>query len=144
MKSKLFIILCAGLLVAQASAAATIDIHMKNKGTDGAMVFEPGFVLAQPGDTIHFIADDKGHDVASITGMLPEGAEPLKGEMSKDLSVVLTVEGLYGIKCSPHFGLGMVGLIQVGAAANYDTAVAVVQKGKAKVRFDADFAQVTK
>ncbi|MEO6300421.1 MAG: pseudoazurin [Paracoccaceae bacterium] len=144
MRVHAFAITIAALLLAGAATAATIDIHMKNKGTDGAMVFEPGFVVAQPGDTINFISDDKGHNVETIAGMLPDGAEALKSKASEAYSVTLTTEGLYGIKCTPHFGLGMVGLIQVGAATNYDAAVAVVQKGKAKTRLDADFALVTR
>ena len=134
----------AVLLMGSAASAATIDIHMMNKGTDGAMVFEPGYVLAQPGDTINFISDDKGHNVETIVGMLPDGAEPLKSKLSEAYSVTLTVEGLYGIKCTPHLYMGMVALIQVGAASNYDAALAVVQKGKAKTRMDADFVLVTR
>ena len=134
----------AAMLLASAATAATFDIHMRNKGTEGAMVFEPGFVFAQPGDTINFVPDDKAHDVETIAGMLPEGAEPMKSKPSDAYSVTLTVEGLYGIKCTPHFPMGMVALIQVGAASNYDAAMAVVLKGKAKTRMDADFALVTR
>lgn len=132
------------LLLSGAANAATIDIHLKNKGAEGTMVFEPAFVVAAPGDTINFIPDDKGHDVISIDGMLPAGAEPIKGEMGMDLSVVLTAEGLYGVKCTPHYGMGMVALIQVGAATNLEAAQAVTQKGKAKARFEALFAQVAR
>lgn len=132
------------LLLTGVASAASFDIHMKNKGADGAMVFEPAFVAAAVGDTINFISDDKGHNVETIKGMLPDGAEPLKSKMSEDFSVTLTVEGLYGIKCTPHYALGMVGLIQVGKPVNLDAASAVEQKGKAKTRFEPLFAAVVK
>ena len=46
--------------------------------------------------------------------MIPEVAEPWKGKINEEITVTFTQEGIYGYKCQPHFGLGMVGLIQVG------------------------------
>ncbi len=130
-------------LVAGASHAAEVEIQMLNKGADGAMVFEPAFVKVQPGDTVTFVAKDKGHDVEAIKEMLPDGAEPFKGKMNEDLSVTVTAPGLYGVKCTPHFAMGMVALIQVGdAPANLDAAKAVKLPKKAQERMDAAFAQV--
>ena len=134
----------AAVFLANAVAAASFDIHMKNKGAQGAMVFEPAFVQAAPGDTINFIVDDKGHNVESIVGMVPDGAEAFKSKLNQQFSITLTVEGLYGVKCTPHYLLGMVALIQVGAASNYDAAAAVKQLGKAKTRFEPLLAQVVK
>jgi pseudoazurin len=116
---------------------------MLNKGAEGAMVFEPAFVRAAVGDTVTFVSPDKGHNAESIEGMLPEGVEPFKSEMSKDFTLTLTAEGVYGIKCTPHYAMGMVALIQVGAPVNLDAVADVVQKGKAKTRFEPLFAQVT-
>lgn len=136
-------ILSAGLaLMAGFASAAEFEVKMMNKGTSGPMVFEPAFVAAQPGDVINFVSTDKGHNVEAIAGMLPEGVEPFKSDMSKDFSLTVTVEGLYGIKCTPHFGMGMVGLIQVGAPVNLEAAKAVPQKGKAAKRFEEVFVQV--
>lgn len=137
----MFSLVAAGLL-ASAAPAATIEVHMLNKGADGAMVFEPGFVAAQPGDIIRFVATDKGHNVEAIKGMLPEGVEVFKSKMGETFELTPTVEGVYGVKCTPHAGMGMVGLIQVGAPINLETAKAVPQKGKAAARFEADFAQI--
>ena len=78
----------------------------------------------------------------SIKGMLPDGVEPFKSEMGKDFILTLTTEGLYGVKCTPHYAMGMVALIQVGAPVNLDAAAAVMQKGKAKTRFEPLVAQV--
>jgi len=124
------------------ASAADHQIQMLNKGEAGAMVFEPGFVQAAPGDTITFVATDKGHNAETIAGMIPEGAETFKSAFGQNLTVTLTAEGVYGVKCLPHFSMGMVALIQVGAPTNLDAAKAVAAPPKAKERFDGYFAQV--
>ena len=74
--------------------------------------------------------------------MFPEGAEKFKSKMNKEFSITLDQEGLYGIKCTPHYSMGMVALIQVGDPVNLEAAEAVKQKGKAKKRFLPLFEQV--
>jgi pseudoazurin len=143
MFSKLTITALAMMLLGGAAIAENFDVQMLNKGAKGAMVFEPAFVRAAVGDTVTFVSLDKGHNAESIEGMLPEGVEPFKSEMSKDFTLTLTAEGVYGIKCTPHYAMGMVALIQVGAPVNLDAVADVVQKGKAKTRFEPLFAQVT-
>lgn len=132
----------AALLLAPAAFAENFDVLMLNKGTEGAMVFEPAFVKAAVGDTITFISTDKGHNAEAIKGMLPEGAEEFKSKLGADFVLTLSAEGLYGIKCTPHYTMGMVALIQAGAPVNRDVATAVVHKGKAKTRFEPLFAQI--
>lgn len=141
-----------GMLVAAATlatafagvaSAADFEVKMLNKGTDGAMVFEPSFVQAQPGDVIHFVATDKGHDVESVKGMLPEGVEPFKAKMNENFDLAVTTEGVYGIKCTPHFPMGMVALVVVGdPSSNLDAAKAVKNPKKAQERFDMAFAKI--
>ena len=142
MFAKLTIASVAALLMATASFAENFEVHMLNKGTDGAMVFEPAFVKAAVGDTVTFISKDKGHNVESIEGMLPDGVEAFKSAMGEEFVLTLSAEGLYGVKCTPHYTMGMVALIQAGAPVNLDAAAAVQQKGKAKARFEPLFAQV--
>ena len=135
-------LIAAFALTAGIATAAEFEVKMLNKGVAGAMVFEPAFVAVQPGDIINFVSVDKGHNVESIKDMLPEGVEAFKSEMSKDFSMTMTTEGLYGIKCTPHVAMGMVAMIQVGAPSNLDAMKAVPQKGKAAKRFEEIFAQV--
>ncbi|PVB61581.1 pseudoazurin [Labrenzia sp. 011] len=125
-----------------AAFAETHEVKMLNKGEAGSMVFEPDYIAAEPGDTIVFVSVDKGHNAEGIKGMLPDGVPAFKSKMSKDFSLVVEAEGVYGIKCTPHYGMGMVALIQVGEATNLDDALAVKQRGKAKKRFEAIFAKV--
>ena len=103
-----------GLLVrSRRVLAAEHEVQMLHKGPEGQRNwFEPAIVYAQPGDTIHFVATDKGHNSAAV--VVPDGAEEWKGKLSQDVAVTLDVPGLYSYKCTPHFGLGMVGLVAVG------------------------------
>lgn len=109
----------AGVALLSISAqAAEFEVKMLNKGSDGqVMMFEPAFLRVQPGDTVRFIPTDKGHDAETIPGMLPDGAQPFKGKLSEELKVTFQTPGLYGYRCLPHFGMGMVGLIAVGNTA---------------------------
>lgn len=132
----------AAMAITGGAQAADHQIQMLNKGDKGAMVFQPDFVQAAPGDTITFVPTDKGHDAETIKGMIPEGAEPFKGKISQELTVTLDKEGVYGVKCTPHYGMGMVALIVVGKPANLEEAKAVKQIGKAKPRFAELFEQV--
>ena len=112
--------------------AAEPEVKMLNKGPEGQRNwFEPAVVLAQPGDTIHFVAADKGHNSAAV--VVPDGAEEWKGKLSQDISVTLDVPGLYSYKCTPHFGLGMVGLVAVGDfSINLDAVKGARYPGKAR------------
>lgn len=123
--------------------AANFDVQLLNKGAAGAMVFEPSLVKVAVGDTVTFKPTDKGHNVESIKGMLPEGAEEIKGKTGVELVVTFTVPGAYGLKCMPHYAMGMVALVIVGdAPANLDAVKAVKNPRAAQVRFDADFAEL--
>ena len=127
---------------ALAAGGAVHEVRMLNRGADGAMVFEPAFIAAEPGDTIRFLPSDKGHNVEGIDGMLPEGVESFRTDFNEVFELTVEAEGLYGIKCTPHYAMGMVALIQVGEAVNLDAAEGVTQRGKAAERFETLFAQV--
>ncbi len=132
----------AGLLLSGAAQAADHQVQMLNKGEKGAMVFQPDFIVAAPGDTVTFVPTDKGHDAESIKDMVPEGAQPFKGKMNEQITVTLDKEGVYGVKCTPHYAMGMVALIVVGKPTNLEQAKTVKQAGKAKKVFEGLFAQV--
>lgn len=129
-------------LASGGAQAADHQVQMLNKGERGAMVFQPDFITAAPGDTVTFLPTDKSHDAESVKGMLPAGAEPFKGKMSEKITVTVDAEGVYGVKCTPHYGMGMVALIIVGKPANLAEAQAVKHPGKAKKAFEALLAQV--
>jgi pseudoazurin len=142
-RSTFVLAVLAVLGAANVAAAAEIEVKMLNKGAEGFMVFEPSFVKAEPGDTVKFVATDKGHNVETIAGMLPEGASPVAGKMGQDLSVKFEKPGVYGVKCTPHYGMGMVAMVVVGTPANQDAAKAVNHPGKAKQVFTAMFGRLS-
>jgi pseudoazurin len=106
-----------GLILAAPALAEDHQVQMLNKDSEGrAMQFEPAFPKIAPGDTVTFVPLDKGHNSESILTLMPEGAEPWKGKINEEITVTFDTEGFFAYKCQPHFGLGMVGLIQVGEA----------------------------
>lgn len=117
---------------AGAAMAAEVEVKMLNKGTEGMMVFEPALVKIEPGDTVKFVASDKGHNAESIKGMFPANATPFGGRSDEDVTVTFDKPVAYGVKCMPHYGVGMVGLIVVGTPGNLAEAKTVPQTGKAK------------
>jgi pseudoazurin len=120
----------AGLILAAAPVGAKeYQVKMLNKGADGSlMVFEPAFLQVAPGDTVKFLATQKGHNAESIVGMAPAGAVAFKGKINEEITVRFIKGGVYGYKCLPHLGMGMVGIIQVGGATNKADASAAAAK----------------
>ena len=74
-------------LAAGPAFAANFEVLMLNKGEAGAMVFEPALVQLEPGDTVTFVATDKGHNAETIKDLIPEGATPFKGKINEEIVV---------------------------------------------------------
>lgn len=143
MKSLIALAIAAGM--ATTASAAEHTVKMVNKDSEGRpMQFEPAYLKVAPGDTVTFVATDKGHNSESILGMIPDAAQTWKGKINQEVTVTLDAEGLYGFKCTPHLAMGMVGLIEVGdSAANLEQVEAVKLPGKAKARMAELLAQAT-
>ena len=74
---------------------------------------------------------------------IPEGAEGFAGKINEEIEIVLDVEGLYGVKCKPHFNMGMVMTIAVGDVAQTpDTYFEGRIPKKALARFDTQLANL--
>ncbi|RJL10558.1 pseudoazurin [Paracoccus siganidrum] len=130
-------------LAALPALAAEHEVQMLNRGEAGPMVFEPAFIRAEPGDVIRFLPTDKSHNVESIKEILPEGVEVFKSRINDAFDLTVTEAGLYGVKCTPHLGMGMVALIQVGEGPfDLETAQTVKLPKKARERLDEAIAQV--
>ncbi|MBS0253214.1 MAG: pseudoazurin [Proteobacteria bacterium] len=134
----------AAVSTSHAANAAEHVIEMRNKDDAGnTMVFVPGFVKAEVGDTIKFVPTDKGHNAQSVPNIWPADVPEVKGAFSREVVFKAEKDGLYVFKCLPHFGMGMVALIQVGKPTNLDAVKSFVATGKAKQRLDAEVAKVT-
>jgi pseudoazurin len=57
---------------------------------------------------------------------------PFAGKSGEDITVTFDKPGVYGVKCLPHYGMGMVAMVVVGTPTNVDAAKAIPQVGKAK------------
>ncbi len=108
----------AAFALASPAAAADHVVKMLNKGKAGMMVYEPALIKVALGDTVTFVPTDKSHNAESINGMLPAGAAAFKGKMNQPVKVTFAKPGLYGYKCLPHYGMGMVGVVVVGNAGS--------------------------
>ena len=140
------VITFSALIGVGSAFAATHEVLMLNKNPDDKKqrnVFYPNILKIEVGDTVKFISKSKGHNTESYKKTLPEGAEKWKSKISKDFEITYTAEGTYAYKCTPHAGMGMVGLILVGDhTVNYDAVKSAKYRGKAKKVFPKLFEKV--
>lgn len=144
-----FVAASASLMLARPGLAQTAhEVQMLNKHPDNArlrQVFFPRVLVVQPGDSVQFLAVDRGHNSAVIKGMIPDGAEGWNGRINDDVEVVLDVPGFYGYQCTPHASVGMVGLVVVegeGMSANLEAAQGVRQRGRAQAAWEEIWEEV--
>ena len=78
------------------------------------MVFKPAVLKINPGDTVTWKASNPGHNTASINEMSPDNALQWDGKINEEVKITFSKEGVYGYKCTPHYILGMVGIVSVG------------------------------
>jgi pseudoazurin len=108
------------------------------------MVFEPGFIKIAPGDTVTFVPTDKGHNVETYKGLIPDGAPEFKSKPSEQFQQKFDIAGDYVVRCTPHAPMGMVALIQVGdAPANLNAIKTASLPNMIRKRLDADLAKAT-
>ena len=128
-----------GLLFAEGHTVHEVMMYNKDPAdSKRKMVFTPDILEVNAGDVVRFVSAQKGHNSASIKGMLPDGAEKWKGKINKEIEVKFSVPGFYGYQCTPHASSGMVGLIIVqgeGKLNNLEAARSVKHRGKAKKVF---------
>ncbi|MEM9429334.1 MAG: pseudoazurin [Pseudomonadota bacterium] len=128
------------------AAEGTHSVLMLNADCEDSNVlnvFTPSILRIAPGESVTFVPTDAGHNSASKRGMIPEGAEPWNGGIDEALTVTLTVPGLYGYLCLPHYEMGMVGLIVVGDdLSNLQAAKKARHPGDARKAFRALLAEL--
>ncbi len=140
--------LCICLLLTNDIYSAEHQIKMLSSSNGQMMVFEPPVLEINKGDTVRWISTQPGHNSVSINEMLPEGAMSWEGGVNEEISVDFNAEGVYGYKCTPHYILGMVGLIIVGDPKhNFDSAKKFATEAEKKFatgkdRFTKYFSEV--
>jgi pseudoazurin len=131
-----------GCFLALPAKSEEIQVKELNRGPGGLFVFDPELVRIRPGDTITFVAADKGHEVHTVTGMIPAGAASFDAKMSENATVTFTEPGVYVIVCKPHAALGMVAVIVVGDPVNIDKIDPSALPGKAKAKLQGLLEQI--
>lgn len=150
MLRKLFItaiaITLSSMIGLNAAFAEVHEVLMLNKNPYDKKqrnVFYPAILKIAPGDTVKFISKSKGHNTQSDKKAIPEGVTNWKSKISKDFEITFDKDGTYSYFCTPHRGMGMVGLILVGDyKVNYDAVKATKQRGKAKKAYKILYEQV--
>ena len=119
--------------LAYASEPQNLVIEMLNKRDDGQkMVYSMDVAKIEVGDTITWVPTSKGHNVEIVAA--PEGFDiPKKSKNNKEVSIEFTVPGIYYYWCTPHKGMGMIGLVVVdGDTSNKDAIAKAKAMGKSK------------
>jgi pseudoazurin len=141
---RLSIAIAALLAIAPAGARAAEHVvkMLNDNGKGEYMVFEPSFIEAAPGDTVKFVAVDQFHNAETMPEIWPEGAAKFQGELSKDVTLTVEKPGVYGIKCAPHYPMGMMALVVAGEPVNKDQLGNYEPPAMAKERFEALAAEL--
>ena len=116
---------------------------LNTNGKGKFMLFEPQFIKAKVGDTVKFVPTTKGHNAEMIPGLWPEGAGEFVGDMNQEATITIEKPGIYGIKCKPHYPMGMIAFIVAGdELPNKDQLESYKPAGTAQKRYDELKAQV--
>lgn len=126
-----YLALVAAMLMSTPALAADMAIEMLNKDADGnKMVYSEEIARVDVGDTITWVPTTKGHNVEMIAS--PNDMK-LKSKNGKEVQVTFDTPGIYYYLCTPHKGMGMIGLVVVGGdTSNKDQIAKAKARGKSK------------
>jgi pseudoazurin len=135
------------LFAAQAASAAEVVVEMLNRDKVANLnnVYKPALVKINKGDTVKWVATNAGHNVAFVQGGVPAGVALFSSPFTKEIKFKFDKPGLYLYKCTPHLGLGMVGIVMVGNDKSNLAAVKTVYVPPlAKKRLEPIFAELSR
>ena len=130
---KIFFAFVALLILSNVAYAKTIEVEMLNKDSTGRkMIYSQEILHVESGDTVTWVPTSKGHNVEIVAA--PKGfAIPKKSKNGKEVSTTFEVPGIYYYWCTPHKGMGMIGLVVVdGDTSNKDDIAKAKALGKSK------------
>ena len=138
---KFFLSALIALFVTPAMAA-DVTIEMLNKDADGnKMVYSQEIVQINSGDTVTWVPTSKGHNVEIIAS--PNGMKD-KSKNNKEAKITFDQPGIYYYWCTPHKGMGMIGLVVVdGDLSNKDEVAKAKALGKSKKKLKALLASLS-
>jgi pseudoazurin len=122
--------------------AADVTIEMLNKDADGnKMVYSQEIVQINSGDTVTWVPSSKGHNVEIIAS--PNGMK-YKSKNNKEAKITFDQPGIYYYWCTPHKGMGMIGLVVVdGDLSNKHEVAKAKALGKSKKKLKALLASLS-
>ena len=128
-------------LLSTPSFAADVTIEMLNKDADGnRMVYSQEIAKIEVGDTVTWLPASKGHNVEMISS--PTNMK-FKSKNGKKVEITFDMPGIYYYWCTPHKGMGMIGLVVVGNdLSNIDDVASAKAIGKSKKKLKALLASL--
>ena len=137
---KLYFLLITAFL-STPSLAAEVAIEMLNKDADGnKMVYSQELVKIEVGDTVTWLPSSKGHNVEMISS---PNKMKFKSKNGKEAKITFDTPGIYYYLCTPHKGMGMIGLVVVGNdLSNIDDVASAKAIGKSKKKLKALLASL--
>ena len=123
--------LTAALFLSAPAFAADMQIEMLNKDANGnKMVYSEEIARINAGDTITWVPTSKGHNVEM---MASPNKMKFKSKNGKEAKITFEEPGIYYYWCTPHKGMGMIGLVVVGGDTfNKDQIAKAKAIGKSK------------
>lgn len=107
--------------------AKNYEIKMLDIDANGeTMVFDPGYLHIEVGDSVTFVPTHKSHYAQSK--IVPDGAKHFLSKLDERETFVFDQEGIYIYVCPPHQMMSMVGIIQVGRATNIQKVTEMIPK----------------
>ncbi len=127
------------------AAEVVVETLSRDKATSTGNLFKPILVRVNKGDTVKWVATQSGHNVTFLQGAIPAGVALFTSPFSKDVTFKFEKTGIYLYKCTPHFGMGMVGIVVVGNdKSNLAAVKATYVPPLAKKRLEPVFAELEK
>jgi pseudoazurin len=136
-----FLITLFTVILMNPAFAADLKIEMLNKDANGnKMVFSQEVVKVDVGTTITWMPTSKGHNVEIVAS--PNNMK-FRSKNSKEAQITFDSPGIYYYWCTPHKGMGMIGLVVVGGdTSNKDQIAEAKALGKSKKKLKKFLAEL--
>ena len=122
----LFLFLVAGF----PAHSADVSINMLNKQGKERNIYSEKIVYVDVGDTVTWLPSSKGHNVEMISS---PNKMKFKSKNGKEAKITFDTPGIYYYWCTPHKGMGMIGLVVVANdVSNIDEVASAKALGKSK------------
>ena len=137
-----FFIICLSFLISSPAIASEVIVEMLNKDANGnRMVYSQEIVEIASGSTVKWVPTDKGHNVEIIAS---PNEMKFKSKNGKVTSITFETSGIYYYWCTPHKGMGMIGLVVVGGDTSNKSQISEAKAiGKSKKKLKALLEQLS-